>query len=350
MSKATLRIEQYQTVHFDTNVNPLGTPDSVKRAIQENIDAVVTYPDVYYDNLKKAISEYVDVSDENVVLGNGSSDILRLFAALVMPKKALLLSPGPIEYEHVLKSYGSEVDFFDLSEEEDFEIDLAKLCHSIDSSYDMIIISNPNNPSSKSIDRESMEILAKTCKELDVFLLIDEMYVEFTDNESALTSIPLTKKYENIAVMRSVSKFFAVPGIRLAYAVHSNPDNIEIINITSTKNNLASLSAVAGTVMLSDRIFIEESKSMIHTERSLVYLAMSTCKTIKLYKPEANFMLCKLLKDNIDAKAVAEHCRTRGIIIRDCSDIRGLGSNYIRFSFMKPKQNDLMVNTILEIV
>ncbi len=350
MSKATLRIEQYETVHYDTNVNPLGTPDSVKRAIQENIDAVVTYPDVYYDSLKKAISVYTDAPEESIVLGNGSSDILRLFTALVMPKKAMLLSPGPIEYENVLRAYGCETDFFDLDESEDFEIDVAKLCQTIDSSYDMIIISNPNNPTSKSIDREAMDILAKTCKELGIFLLIDEMYIEFTDNEASLSSIPLTGSYQNIAVMRSVSKFFAVPGIRLAYAVHSNPDNIEIINITSTKNNLASLSAVAGTVMLSDRIFIEESKSMIHTERSLVYLAMSTCKTIKLYKPEANFMLAKLLKDNINAKTVADHCRTRGIIIRDCSDIRGLGSDYIRFSFMKPKQNDLMVNTILEIV
>jgi len=350
MSKATLRIEQYQTVHFDTNVNPMGTPDSVKKAIQENIDAVVAYPEVYYDNLKRSISMYTRAPEDNVVLGNGSSDILRLFAALVMPKKSLLISPGPIEYSHVLKSYGSEIEYFDLSEEDNYEIDLAQLCHSLDSSFDMIIISNPNNPTSKSIDRESMEILAKTCQELGIFLLIDEMYIEFTDNEEVLNSIPLTAYYQNIAVMRSVSKFFAVPGIRLAYAIHSNPENIEIINITGMKNNLASLSAVAGTVMLGDKSYIEASKSMIHTERSLVYLAMSTCKTIKLFKPEANFMLAKLLKEDIFAKDVADHCRTRGIIIRDCNDIRGLSNKFIRFSFMKPKQNDLMVNTILEIV
>ena len=234
--------------------------------------------------------------------------------------------------------------------EDGFEVDIDDLCSKLDDSIDLVMISNPNNPTSRKIDLESIKKLLSECTKHNTFLVVDEMYIEFMDDYKSYTSVPLTADHNNLAVIRSVSKFFAVPGIRLAYAVHSNPDNIEIINITSTKNNLASLSAVAGTVMLSDRIFIEESKSMIHTERSLVYLAMSTCKTIKLYKPEANFMLCKLLKDNINAKTVAEHCRTRGIIIRDCSDIRGLGSNYIRFSFMKPKQNDLMVNTILEIV
>ena len=102
--------------------------------------------------------------------------------------------------------------------------------------------------------------------------------------------------------------------------------------------------------MFKDEEYITESQSMIHTERSLVYLAMSTSKTIKLIKPDANFMLVKLLKDDLSSSDVAKHCNQRGIIIRKCDDIRGLSDKYIRFCFMKPKQNDLMVNTILEIV
>ena len=96
--------------------------------------------------------------------------------------------------------------------------------------------------------------------------------------------------------------------------------------------------------------YITQSQSTIHTERSLVYLAMSTSRSIHLFKPDANFMLVKLLKDDITAADVAMHCNQRGIIIRKCDDFRGLDNNFIRFCFMKPKQNDLMVNTILEIV
>jgi threonine-phosphate decarboxylase len=102
--------------------------------------------------------------------------------------------------------------------------------------------------------------------------------------------------------------------------------------------------------MFKDTKYIEESRSTIHTERSLVYLAMAPCRTIRLYKPAANFMLMKLLKEDLNSSLVAEHCGLRGIMIRRCDDIRCLGNKYICFCFMNPKQNDLMVNTILEIV
>ena len=195
-----------------------------------------------------------------------------------------------------------------------------------------------------------MKSLVEVCEAKDIFLIIDEMYIEFIDNYLDFTAVPLTNEYSNIAVIRSVSKFFAVPGLRFAYAVINNPEYKEIIDRITTKNNIASLTAIAITEMFKDQAYIEESQSIVHTERSLVYLAMSTSKTIRLIKPDANFMLVKLLKDDVTASDVAAHCNQRGIIIRKCDDIRGLSNKYIRICFMNPKQNDLMVNTILEIV
>ena len=350
MSKATLRIEQYETVRFDTNVNPLGIPDSVRRAISENISSIIKYPDVYYDNLKKSIAEYHSVSTDEVIIGNGSSDLIRLFTAIIAPKKSLLLCPTSSEYEHILRTYESEVVFYDLKEEDDFILDMKDLVTKLDSSIDMIIIGNPNNPTSKKIEKADIDLLAEVCKELNIFLLVDEMYIEFMDDEEKYTSIPLISEFTNMAVLRSVSKFFAVPGLRFGYALLNNPEYMNLVNITSMKNNVASLSAISGTVMFNDKEYIAESKSMIHTERSLVYLAMSTCKTIKLYKPDANYMLMRMLNEDVNCKIVAKHCAQKGIIIRQCDDIRGLNDKYIRFCFMKPKQNDLMVNTILEII
>lgn len=350
MSKQALRIEQFETVRYDTNVNPLGAPESVKKAISENIDSIGRYPDVYYRNLRKTISEYIGAPTECLTLGNGSADLIRLFVSIHMPKKSLVITPGSTEYENVLKGYGSEVSFFELKEEEDFTLNMDELLAALDDSYDMLIIGNPNNPTGKAIPFDEMGSLIDRCESLGIFVLIDEMYIEFTDNEKELTAVPLTENHENMAVLRSVTKFFAVPGLRFAYAVINNPVDMQIIDLTVLKNNLGSLSAIAGSVMFNDRGYIEQSKSIIHTERSLVYLAMSTCKTIKLYKPDANFMLMRLLKEDLYAKDVAEHCNTKGIVLRRCDDIRGLGNKYIRFCFMNPKQNDLMVNTILEIV
>ena len=350
MNNAPLRIEQYETVLFNANLNPKGIPESVTQAIKENISSIVKYPDIYYNKLKTAVSSYVGAPLENIVMGNGSTDLLKLYGALLLPKKALLLTPGPSEFEHVLSAYNVELSFYNLKEEEDFKLDMEDLISQLTEDLDLVIIANPNNPTSKKIELADIRKLTEACKEKDIFLIVDEMYIEFLDDYKQYTAVPLTEEFDNISVIRSVSKFFAVPGLRFAYAIMNNPEHKEIIDLTTTKNNIASLTAIAITDMFKDEEYITESQSMIHTERSLVYLAMSTSKTIKLIKPDANFMLVKLLKDDLSSSDVAVHCNQRGIIIRKCDDIRGLSDKYIRMCFMKPKQNDLMVNTILEIV
>ncbi len=350
MNNAPLRIEQYETVLFNANLNPKGIPESVTQAIKENISSIVKYPDIYYNKLKTAVSSYVGAPLENIVMGNGSTDLLKLYGALLLPKKALLLTPGPSEFENVLSAYNVELSFYDLKEEDDFKLDMDDLISQLTDDLDLIIIANPNNPTSKKIELADIRKLTEACKEKNIFLIIDEMYIEFLDDYKEYTAVPLTEEFDNISVIRSVSKFFAVPGLRFAYAIMNNPEHKEIIDLTTTKNNIASLTAIAITDMFKDEEYITESQSMIHTERSLVYLAMSTSKTIKLIKPDANFMLVKLLKDDLSSSDVAMHCNQRGIIIRKCDDIRGLSDKYIRMCFMKPKQNDLMVNTILEIV
>ena len=350
MNPSQLRITQYETVLFNANLNPKGIPSSVRNAIKENIDSIVKYPDIYYTKLKSAVSSYVDAPLESLVMGNGLTDLLKLFAAFILPKKVMVISPGPSEYANVFTSYNSEIKYFDLGEENDFTLDINKLCEALTDDLDIVIISNPNNPTSKKISREDIKTLTEACKAKNIFLIVDEMYIEFLDDYLDYTSVPLTKDYSNLAIIRSVSKFFAVPGLRFAYAVLNNPEYKEIIDRFTTKNNIASLTAIAVTEMFKDQAYIEESQSIVHTERSLVYLAMSTSKTIRLIKPDANFMLVKLLKDDVTASDVAAHCNQRGIIIRKCDDIRGLSNKYIRICFMNPKQNDLMVNTILEIV
>lgn len=344
------RIEQYETVLYDANLNPMGIPASVKQSIANNIGSIIKYPDIYYTNLRNAIAEYAGTELSRIFIGNGSPDLLRLFAALIKPKKTLLISPCSTEYGKVMKIYGSEVEYFDLSEEEDYVLNVSELAAHLTDDTDLLIIGNPNNPTSKRITRDDLRFLAGECKKKNVFLLVDEMYVEFLDDYEEVTAVPLTDEFDNLAVLRSVSKFFGVPGLRFAYSILNNQELQEIIDVITTRNNIATLSAIAGVDMFKDKNYIESSRSTIHTERSLVYLAMAPCRTIKLFKPDANFMLLKILKDDLTSSQVAEHCSHRGIMIRRCDDFRGLGNKYIRFCFMNPKQNDLMVNTILEIV
>ncbi|MBR6173868.1 MAG: aminotransferase class I/II-fold pyridoxal phosphate-dependent enzyme [Eubacterium sp.] len=344
------RIEQYETVLYDANLNPLGIPASVKQSIANNISSIIKYPDMYYTKLRTAIADYAGTELVRVTIGNGSPDLLRLFTSIIHPKKALLLSPCGTEYEKVLRFCGSEISYFDLPEENEFLLSVEALIEALDPSLDILVIGNPNNPTSKRITRDEIRQLLEACREKGIFLIVDEMYVEFLDDYEEVTAVPLTEEFPNLAVLRSVSKFFAVPGLRFAYAVMKNDALSKVIDQAITRNNIATLSAIAGVDMFKDTAYIENSRSVIHTERSLVYLAMKPCRSIRLYKPEANFMLVRLLKDGLTSSEVAEHCSKRGIMIRRCDDMRGLSNQYIRFCFMNPRQNDLMVNTILEIV
>lgn len=350
MAKAPLRIEQLDTVLYNSNLNPMGVPESVTKALSENLKSIIRYPSEYYGELKKSISAYSGIKEDYIVLGNGLSDMLRLYASLIIPQKALILVPTATEYENVLSIYGCETDYYTLDEEKDYVLDVKDFISKLDSSYDMIIIGNPNNPTSQIISRMNMELIAEVCKELDIFLIVDEMYIEFTEEYETLTSIPLVEEFENMAVLRSVSKFFAVPGLRLSYSIISNQSHLDMISVTIAPNKISTLTAAACTAMFADQKYIEESRSQIHTERNLIYSAMSTNKNVKLFKPYANFMLVKILKEDLTAQDIEDHCRTKGIIIRNCSNFRGLDNKYIRFCFMKPKQNDLLVNTILELL
>ena len=350
MSNQPLRLEQYGAVLYNANLNPMGVPDSVIKALGNNLDAVIRYPEDYHSNLKSSIANYTGCEPNHIILANGSSHLLHKFIRTIAPKKAMILTPTFSEYEKVLKIYGCEVCFYQLDESKNYEFDLMDFVTKLDSSIDMIIINNPNNPTSQIISRDDLDTLAEVCKELEAFLVVDEMYIEFTEDYDNLTCVPLVKNYDNLVILRSISKFFAVPGLRLGYAIISNQTYIDKMNALTELGGVSSLTAAACTQMFKDKEYIIKSRLQIHTERSLIYSAMSTSKKVQLFKPYANFMLVKLLDENVTADKVAENCNLKGIVIRNCENIKGLSNKYIRFCFMKPEQNDLLVNTILELV
>lgn len=350
MAQNTLRLEQFDTVLYNANLNPMGIPDSVKKAISENAEAVIRYPSDYYADLKKAISSYAGCKESNILFGNGSNDMLSTIVRLKKPERALLVSPCATDYEKVLATFDCEIDYYDLKEENDFVLDYLDFAQNLNSSYDIVVLGNPNNPTSQIISKEDMETIAEVCNALDILLVIDEMYMEFVDKYESFTSVPLVESFDNIVVTRSVSKFFAVPGIRFSYAITNNTELLDKYKKFVSPINIPSLTAIACTKMLADKEYIETSNTQIFTERNLIFSAMSPSKTVKLFKPQANFMLVKLLKDDVTADQIAEHCKTKGIIIRNCENFRGLDNKYIRFCFMKPSQNDMLVNTILELL
>lgn len=343
-------IDKQETVRFDLNMNPLGIPNSVSTAISNNIHLLNSYPDVTYKRLKESISEYCNAKTEHIMIAGCAYEMIKLFIEFNTPKKALLITPGAQHYENILRLHGCEVIYYETPETQDFVLDVEDFISNLTEDLDMVFISNPNCVTSQLIGKEAITSIAKVCNDNGTFLVIDEKYIEFVKDYQNITAVPLAEEYDNVAILRNTTKFFAIPGLRLSYAILSNEILKKTLEIAHFPYPINKLSETAGIDMFKDAAYISDTNTMINTERNLVVSALMSRKTIKLYKPAANFILVKLLKEDITAQDVVEHCMHRGLYIRSCADIAGLNNKYIRFCFMNPKQNDLLVNTILEIV
>ncbi|MCM1499860.1 MAG: aminotransferase class I/II-fold pyridoxal phosphate-dependent enzyme [Clostridium sp.] len=342
-------IDQNSIVPYASNVNPLGISSLAKEALLKNIDAITSYPDRSYTALCSSIAKYCSAEPWQLVLGNGTSELIRLAIEAIAPKKTMVIEPAYSEYGNAAHLVGSDVEVYMLKNLDDFELDVDMFVKTLNESMDMLVICNPNNPTGKAVTRSQMDTILQYCQQYNICVMVDETYVEFVRDIDLISSVSLTKKYDNLIVLRGVSKFFAAPGLRLGYAVSSNRNFLEAAAGSRIPWNINSYASVA-RVMFEDEHYINLTRSLIQTERNLIFSALSSRKTIKVFKPEANFILIKLLKEEQTAADVFDYCIKRGFMIRDCTDYNGLGDKYIRFCFLKPEQNDAVVNTILEIV
>ena len=314
----------------------------------EHIDAITSYPDREYTSLRKCIAEYTGTDYRNILVGNGSTELISLVIQLKHPKKALIVGPTYSEYEHELSLEGGRSHYFRLKESDDFKLNIDELTQALDRDIDLLVLCNPNNPTSSQIDRQSMRIILDTCKEKGIFVMVDETYVEFSEKADEITSIPLTNYYNNIIILRGISKFFAAPGLRLGYAICGNHQLLQDIDSKKNPWTINSLAAVAGEIMFQDKEYIHDTKELISSERRRICSILDKCPNIKYYPPHGNFILVRILRDDVTSMDLFEAAIRKGLMIRDCSTFPFLDNKYIRFCFMNPADNDALLDVLFE--
>ena len=228
----------------------------------------------------------------------------------------------------------------------DFEPDIPDLCRKLEQGYDFLILCNPNNPTSSAISKKDLRDLIRFCAEKDIFVMIDETYVEFAPDISAITAVPLTQEFTNLMVLRGVSKFFAAPGMRLGYGITGNKKFLEKMHEKQTPWSLNSIGAFAGEIMLQDEEYIQQTRQLILSERDRMIDELKNISTYKVYPAYANFILLKILKDSLTSYDVFEACIRQGMMIRDCSSFQCLEGEFIRFCIMMPEDNSRLVNVL----
>ena len=191
-----------------------------------------------------------------------------------------------------------------------------------------------------------MRQILDACKEHDIYVMVDETYVEFADNMDEISAIPLTNYYNNIVILRGTSKFFAAPGLRLGYAITGNRDLIKSINTRKNPWTINSLAVVAGETMFMDQDYINKTRKLISSERDRMYDALSKNPDFKVYKPNGNFILVRILRDDLTSSELFDRAIREKMMIRDCSTFPFLDNKYIRFCIMNPEDNDRLLECL----
>ena len=335
---------------YSANVNPLGLSQTLKTELASHLDILSAYPDRDYTELREVISRYCHVSPDYVAVGNGVTELISLLIQSRRPEKALLLGPTYSEYERELRLVGCSLDYYNLPEENDFRLNAEDLGCILTQSYDLLIVCNPNNPTSSALNTETLSHILRMCKENNCFLMIDETYVEFAPDMDAITAMPLTSRYDNLMVLRGVSKFFAAPGLRLGYGVTSDLTFLSHLKQVQNPWSLNSIGAFAGVHMLQDTDYIQKTRDLIGNEQNRILSFLSKLPHIKFYPVHSNFILIRLLKPGLTASAVFEKLILQGMMIRDCTSFHQLEGEYIRFCIQAPDDNTRLLHALEKIL
>ncbi len=343
-------IPKQQILDFSGNINPLGFPESVLKELADNLHIISTYPDKNYAALRHAIADYTGALENHIVVGNGSSELIAAFIKTINARKTLIMGPAYSEYEREAQLCGSTYSYFPLKEEDSFQIDIEKLLQSLTQEIGLFIACNPNNPTGSIITTKQMETILIHCKINDIAVMIDETYIEFCDTIDEICSIPLVQKYQNLFVIRGVSKFFAAPGIRLGYGISSNPLFLQKLKKVQDPWSVNSLAAFAGEHLFADKEFIETTKQLISSEKKRIMEELSSWKNIKVYPSGSNFILIHLLSDHITAAEIFENLIIKRLLIRDASSFTFLDKSYLRFCILRPQNNTFLLSELKKLV
>jgi len=345
-----------ELIDFSSNINPLGVPNSFKENINEALENMERYPDVKYRKVKKHLKNYMKFSssyfglesqslenstidEEDIVLGNGAAEIIDL--AISCFKNICIVIPSFIEYEKNAVKWGCSIEYSYLKK--DMTFDYKDILSKMESS-EALIIGNPNNPNGNVINKDKFKAIMDYCQKNNKIILVDEAFIEFT-GKRGYTLLRDMENYDCILIIKALTKFYAMPGIRMGYGVSKNRELIEKIKEKQNPWNINCFAELAVKYILKDQQYIEESLKWIEEERTFITHKLKNINFIeKVYTTYSNFVLCKL--KNIDCHKLYELCLEKGIAIRKCDNFKGLNEEYVRFAIKDRQSNEQIIEVL----
>jgi len=321
---------------LSANINPLGMPVSVREAIINEISYCTRYPDSFSRELRQGIAEFENVSSEMVFCGNGASDIIFRLPRAIGAKAVMLTAPTFSDYERAGLSYGSEVHRYVLKD--GLTLDNGFIEAVQRTQPDLVFICNPNNPTGQLTEPELIEELLSCCLTLDARVAVDECFLDFVEKASDYTSKVFLERYPNLVILKAFTKLFAMPGIRLGYALCAHEalmDELYFHGADWPVSNLAQAAGIAALEGAED--FVARSRAFVTQEREAMEQALAGFG-YRVFKSEANYVFLQ----SPFAFDLCDELDTQGIHIRSCGNYHGLDHTYYRIA-VSAKENNVAV-------
>ena len=326
-------------IDFSSNISPAGISPLVKKSLKKNIDNIQYYPDLNSSTVISSLANYTKLDKSNLLVGNGAIEIIYNFCFAFLSKQTKVLIPIPTfqEYETAAKLNGCKISYFktmDLSKNIDTFISKIpkKGC---------IFICNPNNPTGKLLTKNQLLLIIKKAKKLSTIVFVDECFIEMVPktNESVISYV---KKYDNLFVLRSLTKSFALPGIRVGYGAASKHmiKTLQKIKIPWSVNSLAQ---DAANVSINNKSYLAKSNIIIKKELNYLTNKINRLNGFDCNESFTNFILIKTKQDSTQLQ---KKLLKQKILIRDCKNFRGLNNHYIRIAVKSHKDNLKLVKAL----
>ena len=329
---------------FSSNINPLPISPALTKVYQDAMTCISRYPDSYAREFCREIGIRFGVDSDRVIAGNGAISLIDLVLRAYRPQQALLVQPCFNEYQRLLHLYGAQVREIFLREEEEFRFSYEDILDHLEG-IDMLILGYPNNPTGTALDRQEVIALIQETKRRGVFLLIDEAFIDWNPQLSIDQEI---KQNPSLVVVRSLTKFFGLAGIRSGFAL-ADPRIIEKMRSVQEPWSCNGLAQRLSVAALREVEFQQRTLSWFREESKFLGKRLSLIPGIKVFPSLANFFLAKLMNPD-EEEVFWTHLESQGIYLREMSDFPGLSRQYFRMALKTREENLILIDRLQEIL
>jgi threonine-phosphate decarboxylase len=333
-------------IDFSANINPIGLSKKAVKILKdfERLKFFTeNYPEIYPDSFTNDISDYHNIDKRFIFPGAGASDLIFGISNILKPEKAIIVQPSFSEYERALLISRTNLIHINTHFSENFELKGKSLSKFLDNikklgKNDIAFLANPSNPAGALTPANTVTEILKHIKSSKAFLVIDESFMDFCEENS---SKYISENFENLIIIRSMTKFFAMPGQRLGY-IFANNKIIKKFAESAIPWRIASIGSAVASASLGDRNYVLKTINSLNCLKKGMAAKLSCLKDFHVVPSAANFFLIKIKSKDFNAIDLRKRLLKSGILIRCCGNYRGLGDKYFRIAVRKKHENDYL--------